>query len=219
MKKETEKGRNGERATYAFGWLAGLPVRRFAAGFTLMEVLLALAIFSIILTVLYSSLFVSHKALEGSDAALLTLHELRTAMDRIQREVEAALPEKDDKYPFRVRDRDIFGRQASQLEFTTHLSAAPGPSMVSYYIEQVEDKLVLLKRSSPAFGGQGSKRAAEILDEVNSFTVEANEGGMWLKTWQSKKLPEELRITISVPYMGKDLTLTKTIRPKIGKRA
>jgi prepilin-type N-terminal cleavage/methylation domain-containing protein len=195
------------------------PNSKLSEGFTLIEVLLALAIFSVILTVLYGSFFVSHRALKGSDAALLTLHELRTAMDRIQREVEAALPEKDGEYTFRVRDRDIFGRQASQLEFATHLSAAPGPSIVSYYVKQVDDRLVLLKRSAPAFGGRTGGRAAEMLDEVNSFTVEAYEGGMWLKTWQSEKLPEELRITISIPYMGKDLTLTKTIRPKIGKRA
>jgi type II secretory pathway component PulJ len=184
-----------------------------------MEVLIALAIFSIMLTVLYSSLFISHRALEGSDTTLLTLHELRTAMDRIQREVEAALPEKKEDNPFLIRDRDLFGRQASQLEFSTILSASPGASAVSYYVEQVEDKLVLFKKSAPSFEGLDDVRAAEMLDEINSFTVEAKKDGIWLKTWQDKKLPDELRITISVPYMGKELTLTKTIRPKIGKRA
>lgn len=194
------------------------PNYKLSWGFTLIEVLVALAIFSIILTVLYSSLFVSSRALKGSDTALLALHELRAAMDRIQREVEAALPEKEDEYQFIVRDRDLFGTQTSQLELTTHLSASRGPSAVSYYVEQMEDRLVLFKRSAPAYEGLDRAREAEMLDEINSFTVEASDGGMWLKTWQGKRLPDELRITISMPYMGRDLTLTKTFRPKIGKR-
>jgi prepilin-type N-terminal cleavage/methylation domain-containing protein len=187
-------------------------------GFTLLEVLVALVIFSIILTVLYSSLFVSHKALEGSDTALLSLHELRTALDRIQREVEAALPEKDEEYPFLVRDRDVFGSQTSQLEFATLISASPGVSAVSYYVEQVEDRLVLFKKSAPSSESLDNSKAAEMLDEINSFTVEAGRGGTWFKTWQDNRLPDELRITISMPYMSTEVTLTKTIRPKIGKR-
>jgi general secretion pathway protein J len=185
-------------------------------------VLLALAIFSILLAVLYGTMFVSHKAVEDNEESLLSLHELRTALDVIRREVEAAVPAADDALRFKVRDRDIFGKQASQLEFATFMSHVPGAAAVSYRVEQVEDRLVLLKKSSPAFlppegGGQGG-REAEVFEKVSSFTVEASNGKRWLRTWDVDELPSELRVTISIPLDGRDITLSETMTPRMGAR-
>ncbi len=46
-------------------------------GFTLIEMLLALALLSIVLGALYSTFFLSHRAMEGIDGGLVKLQECR----------------------------------------------------------------------------------------------------------------------------------------------
>lgn len=185
-------------------------------GFTLIEVLLALTVFSIIATALYGAFWASHRAVQGNEESLLRLHELRMALDVMRREVEAAMPKAGEGYDFVLRDRDFYGKQASQMELTTFLSSQPGPMRISYRVEEEEGRLSLLKNARPAFSKDESERDAEVLEEINSFTVEADSGGQWVKTWNGGRPPQVVRITISVPYKGRELTLTETMTPRIG---
>src|SRR5208337_4235385 len=60
------------------------------SGFTLIEMLLAIALLSIVLVALYGTFFVSQKAIEGADDALVRLQEGRMAIDTIRRELDSA---------------------------------------------------------------------------------------------------------------------------------
>ena len=63
-------------------------------GFTLIEVLLSLALLTIVLGVVYSSFFTVQRALERFDGISLKYHEARTALDIIRREIDGAILEK-----------------------------------------------------------------------------------------------------------------------------
>lgn len=195
------------------------PARR-RGGFTLLEVLISLAILSVILAALYSTFFLAHKAVDGLDSSLLRMHEMRTAFDMMQRELEAALSGHD--HPVVIRDRDIFGHQASRVTLTTLASATPGAVTVSYYVEEGDDGgLVLLKRLDPAYGEEpepSEVMEAPVLENIESFTVEVLRGRTWAKTWDGE-LPREMRVTLTIRIREKEFTMTETIRPKVGSKA
>lgn len=193
------------------------PARLRARGFTLIEVMLALAIFSIILAALYGTFFLAHKAVDGLDDSLLRMHELRMTFDTMQRELEAATAGTDS--PFVVKDRDIYGKDASQITLTTLASPSPGLLRVSYYVADEDGRLVLYKSLLPVYGSKEeapSDMEAPVLEDIEGFTVEIKRGDTWTKTWDDSKPPEEMRLTISIRIQDRDFTMSETVRPKVG---
>lgn len=183
-------------------------------GFTLLEVLLAIAILSVILTALYSTFFLAHKALAGLDESLLGMHELRTTLHTMERELESAFQE--GGYLLTVKDRDIYGKQASVLSFSTFALPGPGLARVSYYVEEDDGRLVLYKEISTAYDEQAEARAAPLIEGIESFTVEARERDIWGRTWNDPNMPDELSISITVKLNEKSFTLSESITPRIG---
>jgi prepilin-type N-terminal cleavage/methylation domain-containing protein len=190
------------------------PVKAGQRGFTLLEVLLAIAILSVILTALYSTFFLAQKALAGLDESLLGMHELRTALQSMELEAEAAFP--DDKYPFTVKDRDIYGRQASVLSFSTFSLPGPGLSRVSYYVQENDGALTLYKEISPAYDENAEALSAPLIEGIESFTVEALDRGAWARTWNNPGVPERLVVSITIRIKEKTFTMSETIIPRIG---
>lgn len=186
-------------------------------GFTLIEVIIALSLFSVIMSALYGSFFVAERAASGGGEMLVRMHELRTAMDMMEKEISSAAPPKKDMHGFLIKDMDIFGEQASSMDFSTFSSPISGAARCSYYIEEKDDALILYKKIRPAFGDEETAISVEFVEDIKSFTVEAWDGSRWLKTWNAG-LPKAVRITITVPLKGRDFTLSETTRPRIGGR-
>jgi len=85
-------------------------------GFTLLEILIAIAIMSIILVALYSTYLLAHKALFDVDKSLVKLQEARAFADILKREIESTLYSQANSYcVFKMDDRDFYGKQASSL--------------------------------------------------------------------------------------------------------
>ena len=186
-------------------------------GFTLIEVLLAMAILAVILAALYGTFFLSERAMSAVDETVLGLHEMRNFMDMAGRETEAAVLNRDNPNTgFDIKDRDIYGKRASRYTFTAFSPLRPGLSLISYYAEEEDKKLVLYKESFPASsnGGNGASGAnvsggkAEVMEDIEGFFVEARSGDKWVGTWdaaETGKLPEEIRITVTVKMKERDL--------------
>lgn len=183
-------------------------------GFTLIELLLAFAILSVILATLYSTFFLSHKALDGIDSSLLKLQECRATLDVMRREVDSI------HSLLKVDDRDIYGRQTSRLVFTAFSSLRPGLSMISYFIEEKDGKLILLKEINSAYMSDNKAESVEIIEDVEAFMVEVKYNDKWVKTWDSfitHSIPQEIRITLTTKLKNKTVLLFETVRPKIGR--
>ncbi len=185
-------------------------------GFTLLEVLIAFGILSVVIAALYSTLFLSKRAVDAVDESLLRLQECRVLFDTMKREIESAPPYDPNKpyTVFKVDDRDFYGKQASQLTFTTFSVLMPGLAKIQYIVEERGGRLVIRKKVVSAYDTSSAakeRQPDELMDNVESFTVEVKKDEKWLKTWDSgasgnSPLPDEMRITVTI--------LTKTDKDK-----
>jgi len=201
-------------------------------GFTLLEVLIALSLVSVIFAALYSAFFLSRKAVDAVDDSLLKLQESRAVLDVVKREIESSVYERNKSYTvFRLEDEDCNGTQVSRITFTTFSPGHPGLARIEYRVVESEGRLTLVKSVSSAYKRSADTRAAELIEDLDSFAVEIRFKDLWVKTWDSvlaQGRPEEIRISITInkkelkkpgemggsfpPFMVSDIA-----RPMIGK--
>ncbi len=189
------------------------------AGFTLIELLIATALLSVILAAVYGAFFISQKAMTGLDESLVRLQECRAALDVMGRETESVLYSPVNKNSlFKTEDKDFYGKQASRLTFTAFSPLSPGVSLISYYVEEKDGVLTLFKKMDNVYKPVTTK-GTELIEGVDSFTVEVNDGNKWVKTWdtlETGRAPVEVRITIVARIKDKPVSFFDTVRPKIG---
>ena len=190
------------------------------SGFTLIEVLIAIVILSIVLAAIYSTFFLSYRAVEGMDESMVKLQESRKAIDILRRELDAAFYSGKDGNTFlKVQDRDIYGKQAAQLTFTAFSPLRPGLSRISYYIEDKDGKLNLFKKIESPYTNEKTE-GVNIIEDIEAFSVETMYGDRWVKTWDtdiSKSIPDEIRINLSVIINRNKMTLFDVTRPRVGR--
>jgi len=192
--------------------------RKGGSGFTLIEVLIAVAILSIILTAVYSTFFLSYKAIDGMDESLLKLQESRKAIDILRRELDSAFYSKEDSNTFlKIEDRDVYGKQATQLTFMSFSPLRSGLSRISYYIEDKAGKLNLFKKVESPYSKEETE-GVDIIEDLEAFTVEARYNDRWVKTWDTditKGMPDEIRVSLSIKIKGNMMTLFDISRPMV----
>lgn len=194
-------------------------VCRYDKGFTLIELLLATLLLSIILTATYGTFFLSHRAMTGLDESLIKMQECRTALDVIGREIES-LRTGSQNFLFKIEDRDFYGKQASRLTFTAFSQLSPGVSLISYYVEEKDGVLTLFKKMDNAYKPDNTAKGTELIEGLESFSVEVNDGSKWVKTWdfsETNQTPLEIRITITAKIKDVPVSFFDTFRPKIGR--
>lgn len=200
-------------------------------GFTLIEVMISITLLVIILGVVYSSFFTVQSAIERFDSVSLKYHEVRTVLDIMRREVEAAFLEtgnpssKIKNTGLVIEDRDIYDRTTSKLYITAFSFKDSGLNAISYYIQDKDGKLSLIKAETPAFmlltGPPVNRYPLEIIEGIENFSVDTLYNNKWVRTWdteQTESLPEIVRLSIEFDDNGKKVVLTEYARPKIGKQ-
>lgn len=203
-------------------------------GFTLLEILISIAILSVVLTALYNTFFLSHKALAAVDGTLLKLQESRAFVDILKREIESVIYSRDNNYTvFRMDDKDYYGRQASRLTMSSLSPLTNGMAKINYATEERDGKLIITKEIKSAFlqpdlSQKTQNRKFDMIEDVESFTVECRYGNRWVKTWDSaltKSVPNEIRISVRFyisnnetrDNTGRLFVVSDTAKPKIGK--
>lgn len=193
---------------------------RDETGFTLIELLIAMVLFSIILSAIYGSFFLSHRAMTGLDESLLKLQECRTAIDVMTREGESILYKPVNASSLvKVEDKDFYGKQASRLTFTAFSPLSSGIVLISYYVEEKDGVLTLFKKMDNAYKPDNNAKGEELIEGLESFSVEVNDGSKWVKTWdtsETKQAPLEIRIAITAKIKDRPVSFFDTVRPKIG---
>lgn len=188
-------------------------------GFTLIELLIATALLSLILSAVYGAFFISHRAMTGLDESLVRLQECRTALDVMGRETESIKADSKNSL-FKVEDRDFFGKQASRLTFTAFSPLSPGISLISYYVEEKDGLLTLYKKMDDVYRPNNNAKGVELIEGLESFTVEIKDGNKWVKTWdisETGRPPLEIRITVTAKVKDSPVSFFDTFRPKIGR--
>jgi len=190
-------------------------------GFTLLEVLVSVAILSIILTAIYSTFFLAQRAVDGMDESLVKLQESRRALDILRCELDSSFFQASDANTFlQIKDRDFYGKSASELTFTSFSVLQPGLSKISYYIEEGEGILHLFKKLELPLQTQEATEGVEIIENIDAFSIEAKYNDQWVKTWDTdinKGTPEEIRINLVFRIKDRTVALSDIAKPRINK--
>lgn len=196
-------------------------ILRRECGFTLIEVLVSVAILSVVLAAIYSTFFLAQRAVEGMDESLVKLQEARRALDILRCELESSFfKEADANTLLQIKDRDSYGKSASELTFTTFSVLRPGLSKVSYYIEARDGSLNLFKKIESPQQTQEKTEGIEIIENLDAFIIEAKYHDQWVKTWDTdinKNTPGEIRISLVFRLKDRTVTLSDLANPRINK--
>ncbi len=183
-------------------------------GFTLLELLIAISLVAVVLGAIYSTFFLSERAISAYKGYAIRLYEARRVLDLLSKELKSTIYNiKDKRTAFVVKDRDIYGRQASEIEFTT-VASPEGPYRVSYYVKEDRDSNMLMKRLIHLNGNQMEVIACR---DIESFSVKVYDGKRWYAHWSAEKLslPKKIELTLEIKVKDRTVSLKEMVRPMI----
>jgi len=199
-------------------------------GFTLIEVLIALALLGILAGTLYSTYFTLIKGRESAAEGMEARRELRATLDLLRRELNSAFYKAvqsgtTKRLHFSVEDRDIFGKPASRLAFTAIAPPQAGGQAVSDQIDLVyeiveRDKKMVLSRQAKDLYHPGEPDRYPQMENIEGFLVECLNGDKWVKSWDTAndsqhKLPAAVRVTVTVKEGDNNASYSVLASPRI----
>ncbi len=208
-------------------------------GFTLVEVLLAFAIFATVLLVLLGAFAGAERARDILSDRSRGFRQVRAALDRIGTDLSGAFAaDSIQGTALTVRTDDFSGKTASTLVFTAFTIPEPGevrPASdivkVKYSARVAADGSVLdLYREQadlPLIENRIATREVRIAEGLSAFRVEAWDGQAWVKEWptggrKATALPpkvafvladaagKEFRRVVPVALAGQEATIVQS---------
>jgi len=188
-------------------------------GFTLMELLISVAILAVIVTAIYATLFNVISTRENVQAKMDSLREFRRFSAIFSKEARASFFSESNNATLW---RGSGGASSSEstagisMTFFTYPSgkAASGDLMaVSYSAEETEEGITLFREAWNPYTGEKGIKAA-VMEDIVGFTAEFYDGSKWLGEWDSldsKSIPEAVRVFIRIKAIEGVNTLTTTI--------
>ncbi len=211
-------------------------------GFTLLEVLVSMAILVIIMAALYSAYTTNVEAIQIARQNGEVHQTARIVLDRMSKDLQSALIEvsvPSDKIKLGLvgEDREIDGRRADRIDFTTvtHLPLTEkGPASdlceIGYLIEEnSEDKvLVLLRRDDPSVdedftkGGSVQEMARNVLEfNLTYQDSRGEESDKWntLDGMPASGLPLLIKVRLVLKdELNREHVFSTTIHPELAER-
>lgn len=204
-------------------------------GFTLVEILLALAILSSILVLLVSSFTGAGRGLEILTDRSGSFRQLRVSMDRVGSELTGAFSSIGlEATTFTCKLDRFSGKPASTLIFTAFLlpdvTGARPPSdivRVKYFPKVSEDgsSIELHREQSdlPFIENKIPTSESRLATRLQGFQVELYDGTAWQTEWPPQgggnkwQLPKRVRIVVT-DFQGQEFRRTVSV-PLAGKEA
>ena len=211
-------------------------------GFTILEVLVSMAILVIIMAALYSAYTTNVEAIK-IDRQNGEVHQTaRIVLDRMTKDLQSTLiqvsvPSDKIRLGLVGEDREIDGRRADRMDFTTvtHLPLTEkGPASdlceIGYLIEEnSEDKvLVLLRRDDPSVdedftkGGSLQEMARNVLEFNLTYQDSmGEESDKWntLEGMPASGLPVLIKVRLVLKdELNREHVFSTTIHPELAER-
>jgi general secretion pathway protein J len=196
-----------------------------AGGFTLLEVLIALALLSLVAGALYGTFFSLTAGREAATAGMEARRELRSTLDLLRRELSGAFyngRSGNKRLHFVVEDRDEYGKPASVLEFTAIAPPSPdngsSDQVLLRYQPLVTAGNMVLTRQSRDLYLEGDPLRYPQMEELAGFLVECYDGSKWVKSWDTAiniGLPTAVRVTLSVKDGERTVDFATIATPRI----
>jgi len=211
-------------------------------GFTLLEVLVSMAILVIIMAALYSAYTTNVEAIQIARQNGEVHQSARIVLERMTKDLQSALiqvsvPSDKIKLGLVGEDKEINGRRADRIHFTTvsHLALTEkGPASdlceIGYLVEEdPEDKgLVLLRRDDPSvdedftMGGSLQEMARNVLEfNVTYQNSRGEESDRWntLEGRPASGLPVLIKVRLVLKdELHREHVFSATIHPELAER-
>jgi len=185
-----------------------------SAGFTLIEMVLALVIFGMISAIVYSAFYFGHRAVMSGERAAEESQRMRLAEELVGRQIRSAVfyfaHHDDDKVPF------FFGANDGMTFVTSAPQSRGGTGLAVVTYKLVEGRLVLEERTAftpddlYAPPSDAHIERAVLLDGFSSLKFEYlphEEMDIgWAEKWDAREednLPAAVRMTVEgLPFFG-----------------
>jgi len=211
-------------------------------GFTLLEVLVSMAILVIIMAALYSAYTTNVEAIQIARQNGEVHQMARIVLDRMTKDLQSALiqlsvPSDKIRLGLVGEDREVDGRRADRMDFTTvtHLPLTEkGPASdlceIGYLIEEdSEDKiLVLFRRDDPSVdedftkGGSLQEMARNVLEFNLTYQDSRGEDSdKWntLEGMPASGLPVLIKVRLVLKdELNREHVFSTTIHPELAER-
>lgn len=210
-----------------------MTAKRHPAGFTLIEILLALAILSVVMVLLLASFTGASRSLEILTERSGSFRQLRLTMDRIGSDLEGAFASVGSEPTAFTCQLDQFsGKPASTLIFTAYalpdITGARPPSdivRIKYFPKVSDDgRYIEIHREQsdlPLIPNKILTVESRLATRIQGFRVELYDGSSWKTEWPQSggnkwalpkrvslvitdTLGQEFRRTIVIPLAGKE---------------
>jgi general secretion pathway protein J len=198
-------------------------------GFTLLEVLIAVALLGLVAGALYASYFTVLRARDSAAEGMEARRELLVTLDLLRREISSAKFDSNDplkRWRFVVEDRDNFGKPASTLELTSLAPPAEGRREsgainVQYRLTEQDKRWILTRREQDVMFPAATVPVYPQMETISAFLVECYDGSKWVRSWDTALnpgLPKRVRITIQVEEGGKPVEFSMYATPRVPPR-
>jgi general secretion pathway protein J len=204
-----------------------LELKRTAAGFTLIEVLVALTVATIVLGAVYGIFAGISTAKEQLDREAEGFHQARVLFGRLSREIRSAYfigNRQDTLFRGGLDDNRHFFLDLTTTITSPTLPLAAGISRVRYEMRNDPDiapTLLLLVRQEWALlpGGEAGKMESRLTSGVHAFRLRFFDGNAWQEEWDTKisgRLPQMIELYVEIEVAEKLLPfLTSVAIPQV----
>ncbi|MFQ5480236.1 MAG: type II secretion system protein GspJ [Thermodesulfobacteriota bacterium] len=191
---------------------------RGKSGFTLVELLIAVAILAVIVTAIYATLFNVLTTRENMQANMDRLRSFRRFSTTFSREARASFfsPENSLSLWSGTATASTPPLASISMTYFTYSSGRDrsGDLMaVSYSAENSDKGITLYKESwNPYTGERGIK--AEVMEGIEGFSASFYDGDKWVDSWDGesrKGPPAAVNLTIDIKALGGVKTLSTTV--------
>jgi len=166
-------------------------------GFTLIEILVALAIAAVVIGSAYTLLFTVKKGTAGVYEKMREREQAFNVLSMLRKEIESIYYATGADYTgIKIEEKDFYGKPASRVTFTSFFR--DGVKVIRYDVEEDKDKrLNIVKTIADVIKG-GKPIRITVLRDVEGFSARVLDEG-YDKVYDSaklKKVPTDLKISL-----------------------
>jgi general secretion pathway protein J len=185
-----------------------------ASGFTLLEVMVALLVTTIVLGAVYGIVSGISSAKEQLDHDSEGYHQARVLFSRMSREIRSAyfvFGKPETLFRGGLDEQQRFFLELTTAVTSPTLPLASGISRVRYELRNdadIDPDLLLLVRQEQALlpGGAAGEMENRLTSAVHAFRMRFFGGGTWLDEWDTasrKNLPQMIELYLEIEIAGK----------------
>jgi len=173
-------------------------------GFTLVEVVLAIALSALLLVAVYSTYFSITRSINGTLGTQELLETGRILLEMLKRDIRGIA---GSRFPLVSTVEETNGKLVTNIAFVTSTPSPTNPfkwNKVGYtLIQDRQGQWIFIKKAAKNPSDDLDQLGAvfEISRLVSSFRLTFFDGTQWLDQWDSRstgKLPKQVRISVEL---------------------